>query len=106
MIVTAFIYLMLNFWRLSYVLGALSMYKLLRRSEPRNLWKFRIVSSNRLYESSQIRSGDTKDKRPVLVGVQIAISQNKETLVRLRCQLVPHDDIEQMLRVELLAFSV
>ena len=38
--------------------------------------------------------------------VQIAIRQDEEALIRLRRQLVPHDDIEQVLRVELLSLRV
>ena len=64
------------------------------------------MASDRLDECAQVWPRDSKDKRPVVLRVQVTICQDEEALVRLWSELVTHDHVEQILCVELLAFRV
>ena len=64
------------------------------------------MSCDGLDHCSQIRSGDTEDECPIVLWVQVRIGQNKHALIASWLKLVPHDDIEQILCVELLSTCV
>ena len=64
------------------------------------------MASYRLDQGAKVGPSDTEYIRPVLLRVQIAIRQNEQALIRLWCQLAPHDHIEQVFRIELLSLGI
>ena len=78
----------------------------LKSSEGGNFGKLGVMAGDRLDQSAQVGPRHAKHKRPIVLRIQIAIGQYEEALIGLRSQLVSHDDIEQVLRVELLSLRV
>lgn len=61
---------------------------------------------NGLNEGSQVRPGHSKHEGPVVLWIKVRVSQYKKALVTLWLQLVPHDNIEQVLCLKLLPACV
>ena len=88
------------------ILRARSFDERLKGSEGGDFGELGVMAGDGLNQSAEVGPRHAKHKRPVVLRVQIAIRQDEEALIRLRRQLVPHDDIEQVLRVELLSLRV
>lgn len=80
----------------------------LRYSLPKlaNLGEEGIVARNRLNQSAQVGSRDSKNERPIFGRIQVDIGENEETFVAGRLQLIPHNDLEETLCVHLLSSCV
>ena len=75
-------------------------------AKRRNVRKLSVVSCNRLDERPEVGPCYTEDEGPVVLRVEVAVSQNEQTFVRLWSKLIAHYYVKQILCIELLTFCV
>jgi len=64
------------------------------------------VSGDRLNEGAQVGPSNTEHERPTVLGIEVTVCQDEKTFVLLWLKLVADDNVEEILCVELLPFSV
>ena len=64
------------------------------------------MSRNRLHECAQSSSGDSENKGPAVLRVQVRVREDKQRLIRFGLVAIPHNCIEDVSGKELLAASV
>ena len=88
------------------VISGTSLDERLQSTKARYVWELGIVPGNRLDQRAQVWSRHSEDKRPVLIRVQIAVREDEQALVGLRCELVAHDYVKQVLCAKLLTLRI
>ena len=101
-IVSAFVY----FLQFHFVESVCTFNDCIEFAKRRNVRKLSVVSSDRLDERPKVRPCYTEDEGPVVLRVEVTVSQNEQTFVRLWSKLIAHYYVKQILCIELLTFRV